>query len=263
MGATVHPTAIVEAGAEIADGANIGPYCHIGPGAVIGADVQLKSHVVIEGRTTLGERTVVYPFAVLGGPPQHLKMMDQDTRLTIGADCIIREHATIHLGTEADAGETRLADRVFVMAAAHIGHDCQIAAGAVIASNCSLGGHCKIGEDVFLGGLVGVHQFCRIGARAYVGGCAAVAADVIPYGSVLGNRAALGGLNVVGLKRSGASRDTVKAMTGAYRDLFEGEGVFRDRVDRVEERYREVSEVAEIISFIREGGSRPVMGPRE
>ncbi len=261
-GANIHASAIVDPAAEIHETAEIGPWCHVGPGARIAAGARLTSHVVLEGRVSIGERSVVYPFTMIGGPPQHLSDDGAGARVTIGADCVIREQVSIHRGTVRGGGETRIADHVTVMAAAHIGHDCQIADHAIVASNCSLGGHVEIGEHVFLGGLVGVHQFCRIGARAYVGGCAAVAMDVIPYGSVLGNRAALGGLNMVGLKRGGVDKATLKSMLAAYKALFDGPGVFKDRVPQVAEEYKDIPQVLEITDFIQAEPARSIMGPR-
>lgn len=259
----IHPSAIVETGAEIAPDAEIGAWCHIGAGARIEAGARLLSHVVIMGNATIGARTTVYPFAVIGGPPQHTGYRGEPTSVAIGADCIIREHATIHRGTPGGRGETLIRDRAFIMAAAHIGHDCVIGEGAIIASNASLGGHCDIAPKVFIGGLAGLHQYTRIGYAAYVGGCAAVAMDVIPYGSVLGNRAALGGLNIVGLRRAGATRPMLETLNAAYRDLFFGEGRFAERVDRVAAHYAGSEHVMQIVGFIRDGGARPVMQPRD
>lgn len=256
----IHPTAIIDSGAEIASDVEVGPYSIIGAGAVLHSGVKLKSHVVVEGQTHIGARTVVYPYTVLGGPGQHQRAKCDQSTLVIGEDCTIREQVSLHRGTELDDNITSLGDRVFVMSAAHIGHDCRIEDDAIIASNVSLGGHVKVGASAFLGGLVGVHQGVRIGHQAYIGGCAAVAKDVIPYASVVGNRAVLGGFNLPGLKRQNLSRETLRAMVAAFRALFLSDGVFRDRVELVEKDFGEIPQIRDVIEFIRAGGARPVMG---
>lgn len=257
----IHPTAIVEEGAQIASDAIVGPWCHVSAKTAIHSGAELKSHVIVEGRTEIGARTVVYPFAVLGGPPQHLGYKGEDTALKIGADCIIREHATCNLGTAQGRGVTVIGDKCFVMAAAHVGHDCIVGSNVIIASNASLGGHTIVEDFVFLGGLCGVHQFCRIGAYAFIGGCAAVTADVIPYGSAVGNHAELVSLNLVGMKRRGMPRAAIHDLRGAYKALFANEGTFEERVEAVAQKYAASSEVMRVIRFIKEDTRRPLMAP--
>ncbi len=260
-GEGVHPSAIVEDGATIAADARIGPFCVVGGGARIDAGAELKSHVFIEGRVSIGERTVIYPFTTLGCPPQHVKSFKDDTEVVIGADVIVREQVSIHRGTVLDKGRTVIADRAFVMAAAHIGHDCVIAEGATIGGHSALGGHCEIGEGAFLGGAVALHQFVRIGAFAYIGGGSAVDRDVVPYASAFGNRAKVRGPNLVGLKRLGASKESTRAVRAAYAALFNDEGgVFADRVARVAETHGDSPEVRRILDFIEAGGSRSILG---
>ncbi|MEO1013628.1 MAG: acyl-ACP--UDP-N-acetylglucosamine O-acyltransferase [Pseudomonadota bacterium] len=257
----IHPTAVVEDGATIEAGARLGPYCVVGAGARVSEGAELKSHVVVEGRVSIGPRTVVYPFTTLGGPPQHLKALEDDAELVIGADAIIREQASIHLATKAGGGVTRIGDRAFVMAAAHIGHDCQIGNDAVVASNASLGGHVVLEEHAVLGGATAIHQFVRIGAFAHIGGGSAVDRDVVPYASAFGNRARVRGPNLIGLKRRGLSRDQIRAVQAAFEELFgAGETRFVDRVLRVAENRSESSEVKRILEFIERGGSRSVLG---
>ena len=260
--AAVHPTAIVEEGAVVEAGARVGPYCHVGGDVTLKAGAELKSHVVLEGRTTIGARTVVYPFAMLGGPPQHLNYKGEDTALVVGEDVVVREHAAIHRAAPLEDRVTEIAAGAIIMSGAHIGHNCKIGPRAIVASNAALGGHVKLEEGAFLGGLSCVHQFCRIGAFAFVGGGAAVAADVIPYASVLGNRAFLGGLNIIGLKRAGLPREVIQDMRAAYRELFEEDGAFRERLDPVAARYAARAEVMRIVDFIREDARRPILGPR-
>jgi UDP-N-acetylglucosamine acyltransferase len=257
----VHPTAIVEDGAIIGEGVEIGPYCRIGPKVKIGPDCVFQSHVVVSGATEIGPRTVVHPFAALGGPPQHLAYRGEETRLVIGADCIIREYATMNLGAPAGRGVTTVGDRGYFMAGSHVGHDCIVGEGAIFANCATLGGHVVVGERAFLGGLCAVHQRCRIGAFAFLGGCAAVVTDVIPYASAAGNHARLIGLNIVGLKRQGMPRETIHALRGAYKTLFGPDGAFRERVQEVERRFGAIPEVARILEFVKADADRPLMTP--
>lgn len=258
----IHPTAIVEDGAEIGADAEIGPYCVVSAGAQLGPGVVLKSHVVIDGNTSIGARTIVHAFSVLGGPPQHLSYKGEPTRLEIGADVVIREHVTMNPGTSAGGGVTRIGDRGYFMTAAHVGHDCQVGDDVIFANNATLGGHVHVGNFAFLGGLCAIHQNCRVGAYAFVGGCAAVACDIIPYASAYGNHARLGGLNVIGLKRRNMSRDSIRALREAYKLLFEAEeGTFRDRLEMVRARFAGVAEVGAVIDFIDNGASRSLMTP--
>jgi UDP-N-acetylglucosamine acyltransferase len=259
---TIHPTAIIEEGARLGEGVAVGPFCRVSSRAVLGAGVDLKSHVVIEGRTSLGERTVVYPFAILGGPPQHLGYKGEDTALNIGADCVIREHVTANLGTAGGRGVTTIGDRCFMMAASHVAHDCVVGSNVIFANNATLGGHVVVGDFVFLGGLCAVHQFCRIGSYAFIGGCAGVPNDVIPYASAIGNHATLSGLNIVGMKRRGMERQTIHDLRAAYRMLFAEEGTFQERLDRVASIYSSNAEVMRIVGFIREDTKRPLLAPR-
>ncbi len=258
---SIHPSAIIEVGARIAAGAIIGPWCRVSSMATIGEGAELKSHVVVEGRTEIGARTQVYPFAVLGGPPQHLGYRGEDTALKIGADCIIREHATANLGTPQGRGVTVIGDKCFLMTGAHVAHDCIVGANVIFANNATLGGHVVVEDFVFLGGLSAIHQFCRIGAFAFIGGCAAVANDVIPYGSATGNHAELSSLNIVGMKRRGMARATIHDLRAAFKALFADEGSFHERVDQVAARYAHAEDVMRIIRFIREDTRRPLMAP--
>ncbi len=257
----IHPTAIIEDGATLGEGVNVGPWCRVSAKAKLGDGVDLKSHVVIDGRTEIGARTIVYPFAVLGGPPQHLGYKGEDTTARIGADCIIREHATVNLGTVAGRGETVVGDKCFMMAGAHVGHDCIVGSNVVFANNATLGGHVRIDDFVFLGGLCAIHQFCRVGAYAFIGGCAAVPTDVIPYGSANGNHATLAGLNLVGMKRRGMPRAAIHKVRAAVRLLFSDAGTFDQRVNRAADEFRDSAEVMRIIAFIREDTRRALMAP--
>jgi len=260
---SVHPTAIIDPGARLAEGVEVGPWCVVGSGVALHEGVRLVSHVVVQQDTTIGARTVVHPFAVIGGDPQHGGYKGETVRLEIGADNLIREHCTFNRGTPQGAGVTRVGSNGLFMTGAHVGHDCVVGDHVVMANNATLGGHARIGDRVFLGGLAAVHQNGRVGQGAIVGGLAAVTRDVIPYGSAWGNHARLHGLNLIGLKRKGYGKEAIRRLLMAYRDLFEGHGAFADRVERVAAAYVDLPEIMEVVAFIREDGKRPLCLPGE
>ena len=257
----IHPTALIHQGAKIGAGVEIGPYCTIGDGAVIGRAVRLISHVVVEGLTEIGEHTVVHPFAVLGGPPQHLAHKGEPTRLVIGERNIIREHVTMHTGTAIGRGVTTVGSDGLFMVGSHVAHDCIVGDHVVFANNATLGGHVQVGDYVFMGGLSAVHQWSRIGRHAFIGGLAPVTKDVIPF-ALVGNDAHIEGMNLVGLKRRGFSRDTINDLRAAYRMLFAEEGTFQERLDDVARVFGKSTEVSEVVAFIRADANRPLCLPR-
>ncbi|MGJ3261677.1 MAG: acyl-ACP--UDP-N-acetylglucosamine O-acyltransferase [Salinarimonas sp.] len=261
MSATIHPNAIVEDGATLGAGVAVGPFCRVGADVTLGEGVVLESHVVVEGHTTIGARTRIHPFACLGGPPQDVKYDGSPTRLVVGADCTIREAVTMHRGTPHGGGETRVGDRCFILAYAHVAHDNRIGDHVVLTNTAMLGGHVTIGDYAIVGGGAGIHQFVRIGAYAFVGGLAAVEHDVIPYGMAIGNRADLAGLNLVGLKRRGVSREAIHILRHAYRELFSGEGTLAERAEAVEAAHGDSPQVREILAFVRSAGRRSIMTP--
>ena len=260
---TIHPSALVHPSALLGDGVQIGPWCTVGPGVELAENVTLVSHVVVQQDTTIGARTVVHPFAVIGGDPQHNGYRGEPVRLEIGTDNSIREHCTFNRGTPQGTGVTRIGSNGLFMTGAHVGHDAVVGDTVVMANQATLGGHARIGDKVFLGGLCAVHQNGRVGQGAIVGGLAAVTRDVIPYGSAWGNHARLHGLNLIGLKRKGYGKDAVRRLLAAFRDLFEADGVFADRLHKVETQYVDLVEIMEIVAFIREGGKRPLCLPGE
>jgi len=257
----IDPTARIAEGAAIAPRAMIGPYCVIGPNVTIGEGCTLVAHVHVTGHTTIGPRTKIYPFASLGTPPQSVKYRGGPTRLEIGAGCDIREHVTMNLGTEDAGGITRVGDRGFFMVGSHVGHDCHVGDDVTLANNAVLGGHAVLGDRVVLGGGAAIHQFVRIGESAMVSGVSGVAADIIPFGFAIGQRAVLDGLNVVGMRRRGFSRADIHRLRSAYDALFLSEGVFRDRLDRVEREFAGDELIGKMLAFIRAGQSRPLMHP--
>ncbi len=259
----IHPTAVVDGDAVLADGVEIGPWCIVGPGVVLADDVRLISHVVVQQDTIVGARTAIHPFCVIGGDPQHGGYKGEPVRLEIGEDCLVREHSTFNRGTPIGGGLTRIGKGCMFMTGAHVGHDAIVGDNVTFANHATLGGHAEVGDRVFLGGLAAVHQFGRVGQGAIVGGLAAVTRDVIPYGSAWGNHAQLHGLNLIGLKRKGYDKSAIRRLLAAFRDLFEGSGTFAERLDAVEAGYIDLPEIMEIVAFIREDGKRPLCLPGE
>lgn len=258
----IHPTAIVASGARIAESAQIGPYCVVGGQVEIGVDVRLISHVVVEGITSLGEGTMVYPFASLGHRPQDLKYKGEPSRLVIGKHNQIRESVTMSPGTEGGGMVTTVGDNGLFMVGAHIAHDCMVGNGVIFANNATLGGHVQVGDFAVLGGLSAVHQFVRIGRHVMVGGMSGVENDVIPYATVTGNRAHLSGLNLIGLKRRGFSREDIHALRNAYRLLFAPEGTMAERIEEVSSQFKSIAPVLEILDFISVDSSRAICQPK-
>jgi len=260
---TIHPTAIVEDGARLAGDVTIGPYCAVGPHVTLAEGVELVSHVAVAGHTRIGAGTRIWPFASIGHQPQDLKYRGEESWLEIGAGCMIREHVTMNPGTSGGGLHTRVGSNCLFMMGCHVAHDCRIGDNVIMANNATLAGHVEIGEFALLGGLSAVHQFVRIGAHSMVGGMSGVDKDVIPYGSVIGNRAELGGLNLVGIKRRGFDRDTIHALRGAYRMIFEREGALAERAARAGEAYPQFEPVQQVVAFIGAGSSRNFCTPRD
>lgn len=248
--AEIHPTAIVARSAELGAGVRIGPFCTVGPDVVIEDGAELVSHVVVEGHTRIGPGAVLYPFCTVGMAPQDLKYKGEPTRCEIGARTLIREHCTIHRGTVTGKGITRVGADCMLMAVAHVAHDCTLGNNVLVANNAVMGGHVSIADHVVVGGAAAIHQFVRIGRAAMIGGVSGVEADVIPFGSVIGNRARLAGLNVIGLKRRGFDKAQIQVLHTAFRSLFRHEGVFAYRVAETREKFGDDKLVAEILAFI-------------
>jgi UDP-N-acetylglucosamine acyltransferase len=257
----IHSTAVVAPGAQIDDDVAIGPYCCVGADVVIEGGVTLHSHVVVEGRTRIGAKTRIFPFSSIGHIPQDLKYHGEPSELIIGSNNTIREHVTMNPGTEGGGMVTRIGDNCLFMVGAHVAHDCQIGDHVIMVNNATLGGHVSIGDWAILGGLSAAHQFVRIGKHAMIGGMSGIEHDVIPYGSVIGNRARLSGLNIVGLRRRGFSRDVIHALRNAYRLLFADEGTMNERIRDVADMFADNEPVMEIVDFIREDSSRAICQP--
>lgn len=256
---SIDKNASVAASASIGRDVTIGPFCVIGPNVTIGDGCRLHSHVHIAGHTTIGPRTVIYPFASLGTPPQSVKYRGGPTRLVIGAECDIRESVTMNTGTEDDRGVTEVGNNCFFMVGSHVGHDSKVGSNVTMANNAVLGGHVVVEDFVVFGGHSAVHQFVRIGEGAMVAGVTGVGADIIPYGFAIGQRGFLDGLNVVGLRRRGYSRFDIQRLRQAYRNLFLTSGHHKDRLEAVARDFASDPLVGKVVTFIRGGGSRPLM----
>ena len=258
--AQIHGSAVVEDGASIAEGCVVGPFCVVGPEVSLARGVVLKSHVVVTGKTWIGEETTVFPFAVIGEIPQDLKFRGEQSRLEIGARNRIREHVTMNAGTEGGGGVTRIGNDGLFMAGCHVAHDVQIGDRVILVNNAALAGHCVIEDDVIIGGLSGVHQWVRIGRGAIIGAVTMVTNDVIPHGLVQGPRGALDGLNLVGLKRRGVAREDITALRAAFQMLAQGEGAFQERARRLGEETTS-DHVREIVDFILGDSDRSFLTP--
>ena len=252
----IHPTAIIEAGAQIADDVEIGPYCIIGPHVSLGEGVKLQSHVVIEGHTKIGSGCEIFSFAVLGKAPQHLRYEGEAAELIIGKNNIIREHVTMHIGTAVGNMRTVIGDNGMFMGSSHVAHDCIVGDNIILAQNSALGGHCIVGDNVYFGAYSAVHPFVRIGHSAIIGGLTGVVANVIPYGNVYGERGYLNGVNLIGMKRRGMSKDDIRVVKNAYRDIFKNEGLFADNLAQVKQAYGDIGAIQDILDFIGDKAER-------
>ena len=261
--AKIHPAAHVDASVELGEDVEIGPGCVIGPDVKIGDRTRLIAHVYIERLTEIGPDCTIYPFAALGAPPQDLTYKGESTRLVIGASNTIREHVTMHRGTVRGRAVTRVGSRGLFMGGAHVAHDCIVGDDVIMAQTAAIGGHVRLSDWVFLGGLSAVHQHCRVGRHAFVGASALMTTDLIPYGSAIGNHAHLAGLNTVGLKRRGITREQIHDLRAAYRLLFAEEGTFQERLEDAAQLYADNPEVMEVVDFIRADSARSLCMPRD
>ena len=254
--AQIHPTAIIDEKAQIASSVEIGPYCIIGPDVKIDDNVKLHAHVVIEGHTSIGTGCEIFSFACLGKEPQHLRYDGEPAELIIGKNNIIREHVTMHIGTAIGNMKTVIGDNGMFMVASHVAHDCIVGDNFILAQNSALGGHCEVGDNVYFGAYSAAHPFVKIGHSAIIGGLTAVVANVIPYGNVYGERGYLNGVNLIGMKRRGMSKDEMRLVKHAYDAIFTKEGVFADNVAQIAKDYGDVPAIGDIVSFIEEGAER-------
>ena len=257
----IHPSAIIEDGAQLGADVSIGPFCVVGPKVVLGDRVELKSHVVITGDTQIGADTVIFPFCCIGEIPQDVKFKGEAAKLVIGERNRIREHVTMNPGTEGGGGITKIGDDGFFLAGSHVAHDATVGDRVIIVNQSAVAGHCVIEDDVIIGGLCGIHQFVRIGQGAIIGALTMVTNDVIPHGLVQGPRGELDGLNLVGLKRRGVSRADISGLRVAFQTLKDGEGSFLERARRLGEE-TDSDYVAQMVEFILADTDRHFLTPR-
>ena len=255
---TIHPTAIIDAAAQLGSGVTIGAYSVVGPHVTLGDGVKLHSHVVIDGYTTVGAGCEVWSFAVLGATPQHTRYDGEPSELHIGANCVIREHVTMHPGTAIGAMQTIVGNNGLFFAGAHVAHDCVVGDHVIFANNAALGGHVEIGDHVMLGGFAAVQQWCRVGAHTMVGAHSLVDADVMPFTIAAGNRATLSGINVIGLERRGFSPEIIAGLRDLFRNLIRGNGLFATRLAAVQERFSGTAEYDAVFEFIKTAGRNGV-----
>jgi UDP-N-acetylglucosamine acyltransferase len=258
----IHPTALVAPGAMLAETVVVGPYCIVGEAVTLEERVTLRGHAVVDGRTTIGEGSRIFPFAAIGLEPQDLKYRGEVSELVIGRNNTIREYVTMNPGTEGGGMVTRIGDNCLFMVGAHVAHDCQIGDHVIMANNATLAGHVVVEDYAVLGGLCAVHQYVRIGKHAMIGGMSGVERDVIPYGQVMGDRARLCGLNIIGMQRRGFSREDIQGLRNAYQFLFASDGTLSDRVNETAERFTGIGPVDDIVEFIRADSNRAICQPK-
>jgi len=246
----IHPTAVIEDGAMLDEGVSVGPFCVIGKGVKIGKGTRLQASVIIEGDTEIGEDCTVYPFACIGLPPQDKKYAGQKTSVKIGRGNIIRESVTIHRASTGGDGSTAIGDNNFLMAYAHIAHDCKLGSNIIMANAATLAGHVSVEDYAVIGGLTAVHQHVRIGAYAMVGGFSGIRQDIPPFMMASGARAELFGVNTLGLKKNGFSDEKINELKWAYKILFREKLTLTDAIKKVQEQLPYTEEIKHLIDFI-------------
>ncbi len=246
----IHPTAIIHKKAELDSSVSVGPYCTIGEHVRIGKNTTLRSHIVMDGWTTIGEENTIYPFASIGLEPQDLKFKGEETRLLVGDHNMIREYVTLHRGTDSGGGTTRIGNHNVLMAYVHVAHDCILGDRVIMSNAATLAGSITVGDDAIIGGLSGVHQFVRIGSYSMVGGCSAVAQDVPPYVRVAGNHAKLYGINSIGLKRHGFSPEQIQILKSLYKLLFRSGLTLKDAIQQSREKWPDLPEAEVFLAFV-------------
>ena len=258
-----HHTSIISEKAVLGSNVTIGPYCIINENVKIGNNVNLKAHIYIDGNTTIDDNCTFFPYCSIGTSPQDLKYKGEKSKLKIGKNNIFREYVTVNTGTEGGGLETVIGDNCLFMINAHVAHDCKIGNNVIMVNNASIAGHVILEDYAIMGALSGAHQFCRIGKHSMIGGLSGVDSDVIPYGTVTGNRAYLSGLNIIGLKRRGFSKGIIQDLRKAYGLLFSSqEGTFSDRVKEVSEEFLDNEPIQEIVQFLKSEKSRSICKPK-
>ena len=259
----IHSTSIVSSSAEIGNNVSIGPYCIINSNVTIGSNCKLIANVYIDGNTEIGSNCTFFPFCSIGTNPQDLKYKGENSSLRIGNNNIFREYVTINPGTKGGGLVTEIGDNCLFMISSHVAHDCIIGNNVILVNNASLAGHVIIDDFAIIGALSGVHQFCRIGKHSMIGAMSGIDSDVIPYGTVVGNRAFLSGLNIIGLKRRGFNKSVIQDLKKAYGVLFvSNEGTISERIKEVSEDFGDNEPVMEIVEFLTQEKSRSICKPK-
>lgn len=261
---TIHPTSIIMEGATLGNNITIGPFCTIGSKVVLHDNIKIKSHVVIEGDTTIGEYTEIFPFASIGCSPQDLKYEGEDSKLVIGKNVILRENVTVNIGTKNGGMITSIGDNCLIMACSHIAHDCIIGNNCILSNSVGVAGHVELGEHTIIGGLSGIQQFVKIGNNVMVGGMTGVREDVVPYAQVQGRPAILKGVNLIGLKRLDFPKKEIDAIRHTYKQLFKSEHkstVFLERIEDIIEDYKDSEAVRNIVDFLKKSRIKPLCKP--
>lgn len=256
----IHEQSIVESGAELGDDVIIGPFCHVGSDVKLGEGSHLLSHVSLSGDTHIGKNARIYPFASIGHAPQDLKYTGEKSQLRIGSDCLIREGVTINTGTKAGGHLTSIGDHCVFLAYAHVAHDCTISDHVIVSNSAMIAGHCTIGSHVIFGGGSAIHQFSRVGSHAFIGGLAAVENDILPFGIAIGNRAHLGGVNLIGMKRANIDRASIHSVRNTFKLLFDGTSPVQTRAQSLRSDATD-KHVIEILDFVLTDSDRSLCVP--
>tara|TARA_B100001245_G_scaffold218077_1_gene187004 strand:- start:224 stop:1000 length:777 start_codon:yes stop_codon:yes gene_type:complete len=246
----IHPTAVISPKSHISKNVNIGPYCIIDENVYLDDECKLISHVHITGRTKIGKNNIFYPFSSIGTIPQDLKYSGEPSKLIIGDNNIFREGVTVNPGTKGGGMITRIENNCLFMVGCHIAHDCQISSNVIMSNNATLAGHVKIYENVIIGGLCGIHQFVSLGKYSMIGGMSGVGLDIIPYGLYTGIRGKLRGLNLIGLKRKGVEKKTIKKIQENFNKIFDNTNPILTNIKNLNEEEKSIVEIEEIIEFI-------------
>ena len=259
----IHPTAIIDSNAILGANVKIGPYCIVGPKVNLHDNVELKSHVVVEGRTTVGEGTIIHQFASIGNVPQDLKYTGEDSELVIGKNNVIREYANLNIGTAGGGSKTAVGDNCLIMVGVHVAHDCVIGNNVILANHVTFGGHVVVEDHVVIGGLTAVHQFVRIGVHAMIGGASGVRQDVCPYTLALGNPAKVEGLNVIGLRRRGFTKEDISTIERVFTILFDGSMPIEQLISKINAQYASHKAIEVLLHFLRIPSSRGLCKPEK
>ena len=253
----IHKSSIVHDNANVSSNVEIGPFCSIGENVNIGEKCKLHSHINIQGDVTIGPNTEIFPFASIGSVPQDLKYDGEETKVIIGSSCKIREYVTINKGTEGGGSITMIGDNCLMMIGTHIAHDCLIGNNVIFANHSTLAGHVILRDNVVVGALSAIHQFSKIGEGAMIGGMSGVTADVVPYSTVVGNRAKLSGLNILGLKRRNINKEEISELRKVYKYIFHNnQDTLRERVINMKQKKFKEKTIQIFLEFLSEDSNR-------